>query len=76
MKATILSRMLSTLAAAAQAADRIDYWIRRQVISYWEEIHPARLKLDLDRDGRQQLDNVVRTSTAPSQLPLPLRRFK
>ena len=53
MKATILSRMLSTLAAAAQTADRIDYWIRRHVIDYWEETHPSQLKLDLDRDEDQ-----------------------
>ena len=53
MKATILSRMLSTLAAAAQTADRIDYWIRRHVINYWEETHPSQLKLDLDQDEDQ-----------------------
>jgi hypothetical protein len=71
---TILSRMLSTLAAAAQTADRIDYWLRRHVIEYWDKTHPSQLKLDPGRDGLgcQQLDNVVRTSTAPSRLPLPL----
>ena len=38
---TILSRMLSTLVAAAQTADRIDYWIRRHVIEYGDETHPS-----------------------------------
>ena len=52
MKATILSRMLSTLAAAAQTADRIDYWIRRHVIEYSDETHPSQLKLDPGRDRR------------------------
>ena len=33
MKATILPRMLSTLAAAAQIADRIDHWIRQHELN-------------------------------------------
>ena len=49
---TILSRMLSTLAAAAQTADRIDYWIRRHVIEYWDETHPSQLKWDPGPDRR------------------------
>ena len=36
---------ISTLAAAALTADRIDYWIRRYVIRYWHEAHPAQQKL-------------------------------
>ena len=71
---TILSRMLSTLAAAAQKADRIDYWIRRHVIEYWDETHPSQLKwfpVEKASLGCQQLDNVARTSTAPSRLTLP-----
>jgi hypothetical protein len=31
---------MSTIAAAAQTADRIDYWIRRHVIQYCYGTHP------------------------------------
>ena len=53
MMPTILSRMLSILAAAAQTADRIDYWISRRVLEYWDVPHPSQLKLD---SGRDRLD--------------------
>jgi len=33
---------MSTVAAAAQTADRIDYWIRRHVIQYCYGTHPSR----------------------------------
>ncbi len=60
---TILFRMLSTLAAAAQTADRIDYWIRRHVIEYWDETHPSLnsswIPVEIDASGCQQLDNVA-----------------
>jgi hypothetical protein len=36
---------ISTLAAAALTADRIDYWIRRHVIQYWHQAHPSQQKL-------------------------------
>ena len=52
MKATILSRMLSTLAAAAQIADRIDYWIRRHVIEHWDETHPPQSRKDIGFEPR------------------------
>jgi len=32
---------MSTVAAAAQTADRIDYWIRRHVIPYCYGAHPS-----------------------------------
>jgi hypothetical protein len=32
---------MSTIAAAAQTADRIDYWIRRHVFQYRYETHPS-----------------------------------
>ena len=34
-------RPMSTIAAAAQTADRIDYWIRRHVIQYCYGTHPS-----------------------------------
>jgi hypothetical protein len=41
---------MSTLAAAALTADRIDYWIRRHVIQYWHEAHPSQQKLSPAQD--------------------------
>jgi hypothetical protein len=32
---------MSTVAAAAQTADRIDYWIRRHVVQYCYGTHPC-----------------------------------
>jgi hypothetical protein len=32
---------MSTIAAAAQTADRIDYWMRRHVIQYCYGTHPS-----------------------------------
>jgi hypothetical protein len=52
---TILSRMLSTLAAAAQTADRIDYWIRRHVIEYRDETHPSIWPIRAITDSKRRL---------------------
>jgi hypothetical protein len=35
---------MSTIAAPAQAADRIDYWVRRHVFHYCNEAHPSQTK--------------------------------
>jgi hypothetical protein len=45
---------MSTIAAAAQTADRIDYWIRRNVIQYCYGTHPYRSqsKVNSARDRR------------------------
>jgi hypothetical protein len=32
---------MSTFAAGTLTADRIDYWIRRRVLQYWDGIHPS-----------------------------------
>jgi hypothetical protein len=53
---------MSTIAAAAQTADRIDYWIRRHVIPYCQPI-PLKAKsssipLVIDAWGYQQLGSV------------------
>jgi hypothetical protein len=32
---------MSTIAATAQAADRVDYWVRRHVFHYCYEAHPC-----------------------------------
>jgi len=45
---------MSTIAAAAQTADRIDYWIRRHVIRYCYGTHPpqSQSKVNSARDRR------------------------
>jgi hypothetical protein len=45
---------MSTIAAAAQTADRIDYWIRRHVIQYYYVTHPSQsqTKFNSARDQR------------------------
>ena len=45
---------MSTVAAAAQTADRIDYWIRGHVIPYCYETHPSQSqsKFNPARDRR------------------------
>jgi hypothetical protein len=45
---------MSAIAAAAQTADRIDYWIRRHVIQYCYETHSSQsqIKLNSARDRR------------------------
>ena len=45
---------MSTVAAAAQTADRIDFWIRRHVIPYCYGTHPSQsqTKFNSARDRR------------------------
>jgi hypothetical protein len=45
---------MSTIAAAAQTADRIDYWIRRHVSQYCYGTHPSQSqsKFNPARDRR------------------------
>ncbi len=50
---------MSTVAAAAQTSDRIDYWIRRHVIQYCYGTHPSQSKFNPARDRR--------VATHPSQ---------
>ena len=47
-------RPMSTVAAAAQTADRIDYWIRRHVIPHCYGTHPSQSqsKFNSSRDRR------------------------
>ena len=67
---------MSTFAAAAQTADRIDYWIRRHVIPHFTNPIPLKGKassipLATDAFGSQQLGKASRISTTPSPLPSP-----
>jgi|SRR5262249_15136030 hypothetical protein len=43
---------MSTLAAAALTADRIDCWIRRHFIQYCHATHPSQQKLSPAQDKR------------------------
>ena len=48
----------SAFAAGTLTADRIDYWIRRRVLQYWDGIHPSQLLLipvEIDALDCQQL---------------------
>jgi hypothetical protein len=51
---------MSTIAAAAQRADRIDYWIRRHVIPHCYGTHPSRSqsKFNPARDRRVWLSAI------------------
>src|SRR5262249_28278105 len=51
---------MSTIAAGAQRADRINYWIRRHVIQYCYGTHPSRSqnKFNPSRDRRVGLSAI------------------
>ena len=49
---------MSTFAAAALIADRIDYWIRRRVLQYWDDTHPSQRLLNPGRDRRVGLSAI------------------
>jgi hypothetical protein len=51
---------MSTIAAAAQTADRIDSWIRRHVIPYCHGTHPpqSQIKFNSARDRRVGLSAI------------------
>jgi hypothetical protein len=49
---------MSTFAAGTLTADRIDYWIRRRVLQYWDDTHPSQLKLNPGRDRRVGLSAI------------------
>jgi hypothetical protein len=51
---------MSTIAATAQTADRIDYWIRQHVIPYCHGTHPSQsqIKFNSARDRRVGLSAI------------------
>ena len=49
---------LSTFAAGTLTADRIDYWIRRRVLQYWDGVHPSQGLLNSGRDRRVELSAI------------------
>ena len=49
---------MSTFAAGTLTADRIDYWIRRRVLQYWDGTHPSQRLLNSGRDRRVELSAI------------------
>jgi hypothetical protein len=53
---------LSTFAAGTLTADRIDYWIRRRVLQYWDGGHPSQRLPRFEIDAvRVPVDRMART---------------
>jgi len=44
--------------AGTLTADRIDYWIRRRVLQYWDGPHPSQRLLNSGRDRRVELSAI------------------
>ena len=49
---------MSAFAAGTLTADRIDYWIRRRVLQYWDGTHPSQRLLNAGRDRRVGLSAI------------------
>ena len=49
---------MSAFAAGTLTADRIDYWIRRRVLQYWDGTHPSQRLLHSGRDRRVGLSAI------------------
>jgi len=49
---------MSAFAPRTLTADRIDYWIRRRVLQYWDGTHPSQRLLNSGRDRRVELSAI------------------
>ncbi len=49
---------MSAFAAGNITADRIDYWVRRRVLQYWDGVHPSQGLLNSGRDRRVELSAI------------------
>ena len=49
---------MSAFAPRTLTADRIDYWIRRRVLQYWDGVHPSQGLLNSGRDRRVELSAI------------------
>jgi hypothetical protein len=49
---------MSKIAATVRTADRVDYWIRRHVISYCDGSYPSQRKVNSARDKRVVLSAI------------------
>jgi hypothetical protein len=65
---------MSTIAAAALTADRIDYWVRRHITQYCYGTHPSQSRLDPARDRRVGLlviGQSLKDQYDPLATPIP-----
>jgi hypothetical protein len=53
-----IATRMSAFAAGTLTADRIDYWIRRRVLQYWDGPHPSQRLLNSGRDRRVELSAI------------------
>ena len=64
---------MSTIAAAALTADRIDFWIRRHVIQYCHGAHPSKLNPARDRRvGLSAIGQCLKEQYDALATPIPL----
>jgi hypothetical protein len=49
---------MSAFAPWTLTADRMDYWIRRRVLQYWDGTHPSQRLLNSGRDRRVELSAI------------------
>ena len=49
---------MSAFAPWTLTADRMDYWIRRRVLQYWDGVHPSQGLLNSGRDRRVELSAI------------------
>jgi hypothetical protein len=54
----VAARRKSTFAPGTLTADRIDYWIRRRVLQYWDGTHPSQRLFNAGRDRRVGLSAI------------------
>ena len=66
----VAARRKSTFAPATLTADRIDYWIRRRVLQYWDGSHPSQRVLNPGRDTRLGL-SAIRHDRYPEGIDAP-----
>jgi hypothetical protein len=53
-----IAARMSAFAPGTLTADRIDYWIRRRVLQYWDGVHPSQGLLNSGRDRRVELSAI------------------
>ena len=53
-----IAARMSAFAPGTLTADRIDYWIRRRVLQYWDGPHPSQRLLNSGRDRRVELSAI------------------
>jgi hypothetical protein len=61
---------MSAFAPRTLTADRIDYWIRRRVLQYWDGSHPSQRVLNPGRDTRLGL-SAIRHDRYPEGIDAP-----